>query len=160
MCLKLHIKIQDQVSRLIHVLRYSYHFLWVSRQSDLCHESDCVDTQKHFYATACRHRRHYVFWLSFHPSVHQAVRLKSESPYFNLYMGSLVPPTNWDHFSACLSVRYGRFLVITWKTHERNGLQFGMLMYPDHLQNWIDFGLGLLIFLLLAPLWLSETGQI
>ena len=35
-----------------------------------------------------------------------------------------------------------------------------MLMYHDHLQNWLIYGHGLLIFLLLALLWLSETGQI
>ena len=42
----------------------------------------------------------------------------------------------------------------------RDFLKFCMLMYLDHLQNWLDCGHGLLIFLLLAPLWLSETGQI
>ena len=31
-----------------------------------------------------------------------------------------------------------------------------MLMYPDHLKFWLDFGPGLLIFLI----WNSETGQI
>ena len=35
-----------------------------------------------------------------------------------------------------------------------------MLMYSDHLQNRLDFGHGMLIFLILAPFWLSETGQI
>ena len=35
-----------------------------------------------------------------------------------------------------------------------------MLMYFDHLQNWLVYGLGLLIFLILALIWLSETGQI
>ena len=34
-----------------------------------------------------------------------------------------------------------------------------MLMYPDHLENWLDFGHHLLIFLILAPFWLRETGQ-
>ena len=33
-------------------------------------------------------------------------------------------------------------------------------MYRDHLQNWLVYGLGLLIFLILAEFWLSETGQI
>ena len=41
-----------------------------------------------------------------------------------------------------------------------NGLKFCMLMCPDHLQNWLDFVYGLLIFLLLASLWLSEMDQI
>ena len=35
-----------------------------------------------------------------------------------------------------------------------------MLLYPDHLQNWLDNGHGLVIFLILALFWLSETGQI
>ena len=38
--------------------------------------------------------------------------------------------------------------------------RFCMLMYRDHLQTWSDYGHGLFIFLLLAPLWLRETGQI
>ena len=31
-----------------------------------------------------------------------------------------------------------------------------MLMYPDHFQNWLDFGHGLLIFLIfvMSPPWL------
>ena len=33
-------------------------------------------------------------------------------------------------------------------------------MYLDHLQNWLVYGHGLLIFLILALFWLSETGQI
>ena len=41
-----------------------------------------------------------------------------------------------------------------------NSQKFDMLMYPDHLENWLDFGKRLLIFLILAAFWLSETGQI
>ena len=63
-------------------------------------------------------------------------------------------------FSGCSSTRLERFPDISRKMHERNGLQFGMLMYPDHLQNWLDYGHGLLIFFPLAPLQLSETGRI
>ena len=33
-------------------------------------------------------------------------------------------------------------------------------MYLDHVQNWIVYGYGLLIFIILALLLLSETGQI
>ena len=33
-------------------------------------------------------------------------------------------------------------------------------MYLDHLQNWLVYGHGLLIFLILALFWLSEMGQI
>ena len=41
-----------------------------------------------------------------------------------------------------------------------NGLMFDMPMYPDHSQNWLDFGDHLLISLILVPFWVSETGQI
>ena len=37
-----------------------------------------------------------------------------------------------------------------------NGSKFDMLMNPYHLWNWLH---GLLVFLILAPFWLSETGQ-
>ena len=43
---------------------------------------------------------------------------------------------------------------------QENGLKFAVLMYLYHLQKLLDFGHGLLIFVILAQLWLSETGQI
>ena len=46
------------------------------------------------------------------------------------------------------------------RTHGGNGLKFCVLMYLDHLQNWLVQGHSLLIFLILALFWLSETGQI
>ena len=52
------------------------------------------------------------------------------------------------------------FPGISWRTHGGNGLKFCMLMYLDHLQNWFVYGHGVLIFLILALFWLSETGQI
>ena len=52
------------------------------------------------------------------------------------------------------------FLGVFLRMHGSNNLKFGKLMYFDQLENWLHFGHGLLIFLLLAPLWLSETGQI
>ena len=60
--------------------------------------------------------------------------------------------------SVCPSVRPERFPGICWRTHGGNGLKFYMLMYLDHLQNWLVYGHGLLVFLILF--WLSETGQI
>ena len=39
-------------------------------------------------------------------------------------------------------------------------MQFGVFMYPQHIQNGLNFGHGLLIFLVLASILLSETGQI
>ena len=38
--------------------------------------------------------------------------------------------------------------------------QICLLMYSDHIQNRLDFGHGMLIFLIWAPFWLSETGHI
>ena len=58
------------------------------------------------------------------------------------------------------SIRPERFPGICRRTHGGNGLKCCMLMYPDHHQNWLDYGHGLLNFLFLALFWLSETGQI
>ena len=121
-----------------------------------------------FYASAFRRRRHYVFGLSVRPSV----RPKHEIPSSDLYMGPLVHPTNRNRFMACpsvhpsvrpcarLSVRLERFQGICRRMHGGIGLKFYMLMYLDHLQNWLVYGYGLLIFLILALFWLSETGRI
>ena len=94
------------------------------------------------------------------PSVHPFVRPKPEIPSFHLYMGPLVHLTNKDRFSRGGS-NLG-FPGISWRTHGGNSLKCCMLMYPDHLQDWLDFGHDLLIsiFLLLASLWPSETVQI
>ena len=63
------------------------------------------------------------------------------------------PPCSlWHHCNG--------FPGIFLRTQGRNGLKFGMLIYCDHLQNRLDFSHGVLIFLILAPFWLSETGQI
>ena len=129
-----------------------------------------------FYASAFRRRRHYVFGLSVRPSVrpsvHPSVRPKPEIPSFDLYIGPLVHPTNRNRFTACPSVRLSvrpsvcpsvrpeRFPGICRRTHGGNGLKFYMLMYLDRLQNWLVYGHGLLIFLILALFWLRETGQI
>ena len=52
------------------------------------------------------------------------------------------------------------FPGISWRTHGVNGLKFCTLMYLDHIQKWLVLGHGLLIFVILALFWLSETGQI
>ena len=63
--------------------------------------------------------------------------------------------------SVCLSVRpSGEVPGICRRMHGGISLKFCMLMYLDHLQNWLVYGHGLLIFLILALFWLSETGQI
>ena len=110
-----------------------------------------------FYASTLRRWRH---MFSGCPSV----RPKPEITSFHLYMGPLVHPTKRDRFAACPSIRPSvrpeRFPGICRRMHEGNGLKFCMLMYLGHLQNWFDYGHGLLIFLLLVSLWLSEKGQI
>ena len=50
------------------------------------------------------------------------------------------------------------FVVSSWRTHRGNDLTFCMLMYPDHLKNWLDNDHSVLIFLILTLSWLSETG--
>ena len=52
------------------------------------------------------------------------------------------------------------FWTFSWEHMGEMAWNFGMPMYPDHFQNWLDFGHGLLIFFILASFWLSETGQI
>ena len=62
--------------------------------------------------------------------------------------------------TVCPSVRPERFPGICRRMHGGIGLKFYMLIYLDHLQNRLVYGRGLLIFLVLALFWLSETGQI
>ena len=62
--------------------------------------------------------------------------------------------------SVCPSVRPERFPGICRRLHGGISLKFYMLMYLDHLQNWLVYGHGLVIFLILALFGLSETGQI
>ena len=119
---------------------------------------------KDFYAAAFRRRSHYVFGLSVRPSV----RPKPEIPSFDLYMGPLIHPatvTVLRHVSSvrpsvCPTMPPERFPGICRRTHGGNGLKLYMLMYLDHLQNWLVYGHGLLIFLILALFWPSEKGQI
>ena len=69
----------------------------------------------------------------------------------------------FSNFGAILTKWNGSnlgFPGISRRTHGGNGLKFCTLMYLDHLQNWLVYGYGLLIFIILALFWLSETGQI
>ena len=118
-------------------------------EKTMCNMWSCV-----FYASAFRRRRHYVFGLSVRHGP------KPEIPSFDRYMGPLVHPTNRNRFTACPSVRPERFPGICRRIHGGIGLKFYMLMYLDHVQNWLIYGHDLLIFLILALFWLSETGQI
>ena len=117
-----------------------------------------------FYASAFRRRRHYVFGLSVRPSVRPS---EAWNNLFSPEHGSVGPCDQpWPFCgmsvrpSVCPSVRPERFPGICRRTHGGNGLKFCMLMYLEHLQNWLDYGHGLLILLLLASLWLSEMGKI
>ena len=105
-----------------------------------------------FYASAFRRRRHYVFGLSFRPSV----RPKPEIPSFR----SSTRPTVTILRHVRPSVHPDRFPGICLRMHGGIGLEFYMLLYLAHPQNRLVYGCGLLIFLILALFWLSETGQI
>ena len=84
------------------------------------------------------------------PSVHPS---EAWNNLFSPVHGSVGPT---DRFAACPSVcpsvRRERFPSICQRMHGGNGLKFCMLMYLGHLQNWLDYGDGLLIFHLLASL--------
>ena len=68
-------------------------------------------------------------------------------PTGKLYVRPLVPPERSPQ-------------GITLRTHGRNGMTFGLPMYVNQLQKWFDFGHGLLIFLIVVQLRLSEMGYI
>ena len=74
--------------------------------------------------------------------------------HHNTYVFSLRCP------SVRPSVRLERFPGICRGMHKGIGLKFYMLVYLHHLQNWLVYGHGLVIFQILALFWLSETGQI
>ena len=105
---------------------------------------------------------------SVRPSVHPSVRPPVRSLKYPLLTCTWVrwstrpTVTVLRHVrpSACPSVRPERFPGICRRMHGGIGLKFYMLMYLDHLENWLVYGYGLLIFLILALFWLSETGQI
>ena len=100
---------------------------------------------------------------SVRPSVCPSVRpSEAWNTLFWPVHGSVGPPDQpWPFYGMwCPSVRPERFPGICQRTHGENGLKFCTLMYLDHLQNWLVYGYGLLIFLILALFWLRETGQI
>ena len=75
-------------------------------------------------------------------------------PFYGMSVRPSVRP------SVCPFVRPERFPDICRRMRGGISLKFYMLMYLDHLQNWLVYGHGLLVFLILALFWLSETGQI
>ena len=60
---------------------------------------------------------------------------------------------DFSNFGTILTQSSGSnlgFPGISWRTHGENGLKYAMLLYPDHLQNWLDYGYGLVIFPILV----------
>ena len=118
----------------------------------------------HFYASAFRRRRHYVFGLSVRPSVRSLKYPLLTCTWVRWSTRPTVTVLRHVRPSVRLSVRPSvrpeRFPGICRIMHRGISLKFYMLMYLDHLQNWLAYGYGLLIFLILALFWLSETGQI
>ena len=91
-----------------------------------------------------------LFW-----PVHRSVGPPDQPlPFYGMSVRPSVCP------SVRLSVRPERFPGICRRLHGGISLKFYMLMYLDHLQNWLVYGHGLVIFLILAVFGLSETGQI
>ena len=79
--------------------------------------------------------------------------------------------TDWIMVSVCwISSFYHQFDIMKWvkfgvsehfpENAWENSLTFYMLMYLDHLQNWLVYGYSLLIFQILALFWFCETGEI
>ena len=94
---------------------------------------------------------------------------------FRAFPGERMEEMAWNFACWCIltTVRTDLFMAlfwlngsnlgfpgISWRTDGGNGLKYGMLVYPDHLQNWLNYGYGLVIFLILMLFWLSEMGQI
>ena len=114
----------------------------------------------HFYASAFRRRRHYVFGLSVRPSVRPSEAWNTLFWPVHRSVGPPDQPLPFYGMSVRPSVRPERFPGICRRLHGGISLKFYMLMYLDHLQNWLVYGHGLVIFLILALFGLSETGQI
>ena len=95
-----------------------------------------------FLSLAFRRRRHYVFGLS--------VRLSVRSLKYPLFTCTWVRWSNRPTVTVLRHVRPSvhpeRFPGICRRMHGGIGLKFYMLMYLDHLQNWLVYGRGLLIF--------------
>ena len=85
--------------------------------------------------------------LSLPPS--ELIRLGSWSIDLSNF-GAILTNWNWPNLV---------FPGISWRTHWGNGLPFCMLMYLEHLQNWVDYGHSFLFFfIILALFWLHEIG--
>ena len=112
------------------------------------------------YVSAFRRRRHYAFGLSVRPSVRPSVRSLKYPLLTCTWVRWSTRPTVTVLRHVRPSVRPERFPGISRRMHVGICLKLYMLIYLDHLQNWLVYGCSLLIFLILALFWLSETGQI
>ena len=112
------------------------------------------------FAPAFRRRRHYVFGLSVRPSIRSLKYPLSTSTRVRLSIPPTVSVLRDVRPSVCPFVRPEMFPCACCRTHGENVSKFCMLMYLGHRQNWLDYSHGLLTFLHLATLWLSEKGQI
>ena len=116
------------------------------------------------YASAFSRGKQYVLGLSISPSVRPSVwSLKYPLSTCSWVCWPIRPTvTILQHVQPSVqpSVRPERLPGICQVPHRGNGLIFCMLMYLDHLQNWLVYSHGLLIFLILALFWLSEMHQI
>ena len=99
-----------------------------------------------FYASAFRRRRHYVFGLSVRPSVRSLKYPLLTCTWVRWSTRPTVTVLRHVRPSVRPSVRPERFPGICRRMHGGIGLKFYMLMYLDHLQNWLVYGCGLLIF--------------
>ena len=101
-----------------------------------------------------------VFWVV-PPSVCPSVcPSESRNTLFKSLHGSVGPSDQpWPFLrlpirpSARTSARpSGQVSGHSLRTHGVDGLKYCMLMYPDHLKNWLAYGHGLFIFILFASL--------
>ena len=114
------------------------------------------------------HTFHYIWMRNFRPFGARGIMFAgcpswrpSIGPSVRLSVRPSVLPTDHypnDRLSFRLPVPRG-FRAFVLECMGGMVWKFGMLTNPVHLQNWLDFGHGLLIFLILVPLRLNETGK-
>ena len=98
------------------------------------------------------------FWVVRCPSVAQNNPL-STCTRVRCSIQLTVPILRPVHPSIHPSIHPGRFLVISGRTHGGNGLKCCMLIHPDRMPNWLDYGHGLLSSLILVIFLLSVINH-
>ena len=90
-------------------------------------------------------------------SLKLSMLMYSDLPQSSLHFGhSLLFSSFWHYFDLVKQVRFGGSGVF-FKTHRRDSLIFDMLIYTDHLWNWLHLGHGVWVFPILQLFWLNET---